>query len=572
MGFLFVSFVAGVLTVLAPCILPLLPVVVGASAGARSKWTPYIVVGSLAASVIAFTFLLKVSSAFITIPPETWSYISGGILVAFGLTLVFPSLCESLPGVSRLSASSNRLLGAGFTRKSIWGDVLIGAALGPVFSTCSPTYFVILASVLPASFLLGTAYLVAYVVGLSIILLLIALLGERFVSRLGVVADPRSYYKRAIGAVFMLVGIAVIAGFDKQFQTKLLDAGVFDVTKFEQRLLEQVDDPVQPSSQLKPTRSNVSADAYTKTPYVEIVNPSGFVNTDGITLKELVGKKVILVDFMTYSCINCQRTYPYLASWYAAYKDQGLEIVAIHTPEFAFEKDKVNVENAMKKFGLTFPVVLDNNYATWNAWGNRYWPRKYLIDINGNIVYDHIGEGNYRETESKIVELLIERKRALGEKGAVEVNDEVAIPQEQVDFSKVKTPETYLGASRVQYLVNAPQASCIGGSCTYAFSDMSTFKGYELSGAWRIDSEYANLESAAGALRMGFSANKVNLVAGSDKPVRVRVLVDGVFQREVTIRAYDLYNLVDLKGVYGSHILELQFLDPGIQAFAFTFG
>src|SRR3989344_3254541 len=159
-----------------------------------------------------------------------------------------------------------------------------------------------------------------------------------------------------------------------------------------------------------------------KQPYVEIVNPSGFLNTgvdsDGkvapVTLGDLVGKKVILVDFMTYSCINCQRTFPHVKAWYEKYKDKGLEIVGIHTPEFAFEKNIENVRVAMKKAGITYPVVLDNDYGTWKAYANNYWPRKYLIDINGNIVYDHIGEGAYEETEMKILELLEERAKLLG--------------------------------------------------------------------------------------------------------------------------------------------------------------
>jgi thiol-disulfide isomerase/thioredoxin len=151
----------------------------------------------------------------------------------------------------------------------------------------------------------------------------------------------------------------------------------------------------------------------TATPYIEIMNPAGFVNTNDqpITLADYVGKQVILLDVMTYSCINCQRTFPYVNAWYEKYKDEGLIVIGVHTPEFSYEKDKNNVEKAMKEFGITFPVVLDNEYATWNALGNRFWPRMYLIDIHGNIVYDHIGEGAYKETEEKIQELLKERAR-----------------------------------------------------------------------------------------------------------------------------------------------------------------
>lgn len=305
------------------------------------------------------------------------------------------------------------------------------------------------------------------------------------------------------------------------------------------------------------------------TPYVEIVNPSGFVNTDGITLGELVGKKVILVDFMTYSCINCQRTFPYLNDWYAKYKNQGLEIVAIHTPEFAFEKDIDNVRAAAMKFGLRHPIVLDNDYSTWSAYKNRYWPRKYLIDIHGNIVYDHIGEGAYDETEAKIVELLNERKSVLGEAGTVVKGEAPNV--ENPDFSRVGTPETYLGANRVQYLVNLPSRSCLSGTCTYSFSSDAP-QGYELMGAWKIDGEYAMLVEGEGAIRIAFTADKVNLVMGSGAPVRAEILVDGVSHKQVVIQEEGLYNLVDLGGSYGSHVMEIRFLDPGVSAYAFTFG
>ncbi len=241
MTFFAIAFIAGVLTVLAPCILPLLPVVIGSSASGRSKATPYIVVASLAVSIIVFTFLLKISTAFITVPQTFWTYLSGTILVFFGITLLFPKVWESIPGLSKVTIRSNKLLGAGHQKKSVWGDVIIGAALGPVFSTCSPTYFVILASVLPASFALGTLYLLAYVAGLSLILLLIALLGERFASRLSGVSNPQSWFKRGLGVLFVLVGLFIMLGLDKQLQTAILDNGYFDITKVEQNLLKKIE-------------------------------------------------------------------------------------------------------------------------------------------------------------------------------------------------------------------------------------------------------------------------------------------------------------------------------------------
>ena len=253
MTLLIVSFIAGVLTVLAPCVLPLLPVVIGSSASGRSPWTPYIVIGSLAFSIIAFTYLLKASTAFIMVPPQFWMYLSGGILFFFGLTLLFPALWESVPGLSKVSASSNKLVGTGYQRQSFAGDVLIGAALGPVFSTCSPTYFVILASVLPASFALGTLYLLAYVLGLSLVLLLIALLGQRLSDRLALAADPRGYWKRGIGVLFVVLGILIATGYEKKLETAILESGYFDITKIEQFLLKKVPDMAVPISSIVPT-------------------------------------------------------------------------------------------------------------------------------------------------------------------------------------------------------------------------------------------------------------------------------------------------------------------------------
>ena len=241
MTFLVVSFIAGVLTVLAPCILPVLPVIIGSSASGRSSWTPYIVVSSLAVSIIAFTYLLKASTAFIMIPPQFWMYLSGGILVFFGMTLLFPALWENIPGLSKLAIGGNKLVGQGMKRQSFWGDVLVGAALGPVFSTCSPTYFVILASVLPVSFALGTAYLLAYVSGLSLVLLLLALVGERLSSSLSGLADSRGWFKRGIGVVFIFLGVLIATGLEKQIEVAILNSGYFDITKLEQFLLQKIE-------------------------------------------------------------------------------------------------------------------------------------------------------------------------------------------------------------------------------------------------------------------------------------------------------------------------------------------
>lgn len=241
-----VSFLAGVLTVLAPCILPLLPVVIGSSVGGRSKVTPFVVIGSLALSVLFFTYILKASTALISIPTYVWGYVSGSILLVFGLVLLFPSLWERLSFVRQTSVGANKLVGEGHQKKSIWGDVLVGAALGPVFSSCSPTYFVILATVLPASFFLGTLYLLAYIAGLVSVLILIALLGQRVTSKLQLVADSHGWFKRGLGLLFLIVGLFIFTGFDKKVETWVLERGYIDgVLQFEQNLLEDVQSDAQ---------------------------------------------------------------------------------------------------------------------------------------------------------------------------------------------------------------------------------------------------------------------------------------------------------------------------------------
>lgn len=236
---LIISFVAGILTILAPCVLPLIPVIVGGSLGdgTVNKKKALTIVISLGISVIAFTLLLKVSTLFITIPEYVWRYISGGLILALGLTTLFPSLWENQI-LARLNRDSNMLLGKGVQKKNFYGDILIGAALGPVFSTCSPTYFIILATVLPASPVLGIVYLLSYAVGLCLSLLLVTLIGQRILARLNIASDPRGWFKRVLGILFLLVGFAILFGFDKKAQFFLLDSGVFDVTTIEHKLLE----------------------------------------------------------------------------------------------------------------------------------------------------------------------------------------------------------------------------------------------------------------------------------------------------------------------------------------------
>jgi len=566
MGLYIISFVAGVLTVLAPCILPLLPIVLGgAVADVANRRRPLIIIGSLSASVFIFTFLLKASTALISVPESFWGYLSGVILAAFGLTLLFPTLWDRVSGVfSKSAAASQRLMARGSQTGGVWGDVLIGSALGPIFTTCSPTFFVILATILPQSTLQGVVHILIYILGLALALFLIAIVGQKLVGKLDWAANPRGWFKRGLGILFIAVAVFVATGADKSVQTSILDAGYFDVTKIEEAITRFFTEPRKDMQ--KPEAIM---------PYIEIENPAGFVNSEPFRFADFVGKKVILLDFVTYSCINCQRTFPYLNAWHDTYADDGLLIVGIHTPEFAFERDIDNVRAAAKEFGLEFPLVLDNDYATWNAYGNRYWPRKYLIDIHGNIVYDHIGEGAYDETEAMIRTLLKERADVLGEVSALEED------MTRVDGYAIETrsPETYFGSSRNERFGNGSPFTA--GSATFTIPERITPNLFYLKGEWQVAEEYIKAQSADSALTFVFDAKNVYIVADTEMGGDLTILIDGkpitaddagadVVDGKVHIDGARLYHLFEGSRA-GIHRLDIQ-TDENVQFFAFTFG
>ena len=353
-----------------------------------------------------------------------------------------------------------------------------------------------------------------------------------------------------IGILFIVLGLFIVSGWEKRLEVAILENGFFDITRIEQYLLKK----------------NSDTAAVSGTPYAEITNPSGFLNTEPLAIGDLVGKKVILVDFMTYSCINCQRTFPHLVAWYDRYKDEGLEIVAIHTPEFAFERDINNVRSALERFGITYPVVLDNEYATWRAWGNQYWPRKYLIDINGTVVYDHIGEGEYEETEMKIRELLAQRADVLG----LTVGDTGALASEAIEQtnSEARSPETYFGSLRNEYLGNGARGR--GGEQTFVTPNDLLPNTLYLGGVWNMAEEYAEAVSRA-SVSYRYYAKQVHIVAEAAVPADIEVWQDGVMIKTIQVQASTLYTLVDDQ-VAGEHTLELRIQGPGVRLFAFTFG
>jgi len=298
--------------------------------------------------------------------------------------------------------------------------------------------------------------------------------------------------------------------------------------------------------------------------------PGGaFINSAPFHLKDFIGNKIILLDFWTYSCINCQRTTPYLNAWYEKYRDQGFLIVGVHTPEFEFEKVYDNVLKNTRDLGIAYPVVQDNDSATWRTYENQFWPHEYLIDIDGYIVHDHVGEGGYDETERAIQAALKERGDVLGVHDRI--SDALTTPTNTItlDPAGVQSPETYFGAARNEYLGNGTRSTT--GPQQLSLPTTTHANRVYLDGNWNFQDEYARSESAGTNIIYTYHAKNVYLVASGDAPVPITVMVDGVVTDHQVIREHKLYPLVH-GTEYGTHTLRIQIDTPGLTAYTLTFG
>lgn len=286
----------------------------------------------------------------------------------------------------------------------------------------------------------------------------------------------------------------------------------------------------------------------------EFAGITKWLNSEPLSMADLQGK-VVLVDFWTYSCINCIRTLPYITKWYEQYKDQGLVVVGVHTPEFAFEKVTSNVETALKRYNITYPVAQDNNYKTWSAFNNQFWPAHYLIDKKGDIVYTHFGEGEYENTEKAI-------RTLLGLEG------DVQMPQQETP-NQAGTSETYLGSARLNNFGGSETPS--NEEQIYAFPKKLAKNKFALEGKWKIEPEAAVHTQGFGRIRFNFTASKVFMVAESSEPTTIKIYIDGKLQKGVTISISDLYSLYESE-VGANHTMEVEFPTGGVRVFTFTFG
>lgn len=386
--------------------------------------------------------------------------------------------------------------------------------------------------------------------------------------------------QKGFGVVMILTAVAIFNNYDRAFQTYIINTfpqyGV-GLTKFEDNasVTQELDKVNQkPVNQTNVGKSSSEMTLPKGPTAPEIISggvwfnmPEGKEGSKRLTLAELKGK-VVVIDFWTYSCINCQRTLPYLKEWYKKYKEKGLVIIGVHSPEFEFEKDEDNVAQAIKDFGLTYPIVQDNDFATWRAYDNHYWPAKYFIDKDGFIRHSHFGEGEYDESEKVIQELL-------NETGAKDVSTQVNNPTYQVT---TKTHETYLGYGRIENFASQEQ---IKNDALAVYTSPSQLGANQVAytGNWNVMEEYANPQKGA-KLLLNFEAKEVFLVMRTKgSPAKVKVYLDDTMQSPgidnkngvVTINADRLYKLINLP-ILGQHILRLEFEDNNAELYAFTFG
>jgi thiol-disulfide isomerase/thioredoxin len=340
---------------------------------------------------------------------------------------------------------------------------------------------------------------------------------------------------------------------------------------------------------IKKAQFSVDKSQFKKAPEFDKV--TGYINTKPINLSDLKGK-VVLVDFWTYSCINCIRTIPYLVDWNEKYADKGLVIVGVHAPEFEFEKNIDNVKAAVKKFGIKYPVIQDNDKGTWNAYQNQYWPRKYIVDSEGYLRYDHIGEGGYAETEKVIQSLLQERSAQLSLDSSLPstnnntITETTTIPEnvQSVDFSKIYSPELYFGYQFARAPLGNPEGFKPDQTVNYSLSDIdSDIKPnvIYLDGTWKNNADNMELQSNTGSIALVYSAKSANMVAGGNGEVSISEdgsTLLGKYRGEdlseegkFTIDGQRLYNL-SVHDNYGAHSIVIDVKGKGFQAYTFTFG
>jgi cytochrome c biogenesis protein CcdA/thiol-disulfide isomerase/thioredoxin len=559
---LLLAFIGGALTILSPCILPVIPFVFSrAGLPFRSSGLPML--AGMALTFAGVAALASYGGGWVVQANKYGRDAALGLLALFALTLLFPQLSEliSRPFV-RLG---NRLSNASRERSSAAQSLLLGVATGLLWAPCAgPVLGLILTGAALGGARVGTSFLLlAYALGAAASLAVALLAGNRVLNALKRSLGFEEILRRIVG-VAVLAGVAVIAfGLDRGLLTRLSENSA---AKIEQGVVDRL----RPgrAAALASTMPAASALA-DEGPFPGFPGGTAWLNTRALTPASLRGK-VVLVDFWTYSCINCLRSLPYVRAWRNAYHNRDFVIVGVHTPEFAFEKDLGNVKKAVRELDVAYPVVLDNDYSIWNAFNNEYWPAHYLIDAQGRIRYHHFGEGNYDETERAIQTLLAQRDGITASQPTRVV---ASGAEREADGSDMRSPETYLGSARTRGFAGNPVPAKV------------ELNHWALNGKWNVGAERIALDAVPGRIVYRFHARDAHLVLGSSsgEPIRFRVTLDGKAPRENagtdvdangygTVRENRLYQLVRQQGAITDRTLTIEFFERGVQAYAFTFG
>ena len=564
------AYLGGALTILSPCILPVLPFVFArADRPFRTNGLPMLI--GMAAMFMAVATLAAIGGGW-AVQANQYGRAAALILLAlFGLALLFPAIADRamrpLVGFGARLSQTADAQGAGFGT-----SLLLGIATGLLWAPCAGP---ILGLILTGAALQGASVatsllLLAYALGAATSLALALLAGGRLFKAMKRSLGAGEWIRRAIGAAVLVAVAAIGLGADTGFLTR---ASLARTNRIEQGLLDRF-------HMAGPPQQADSGKLADQGPMPSLDGAVAWLNSPPLGREALKGK-VVVIDFWTYSCINCLRSLPYVKAWAEKYRGDGLVVIGVHTPEFAFEKDIANVRKALADLGITYPVAIDNDYAVWRAFANHYWPAHYFIDANGRLRYRHFGEGDYAGSERVIRALLAEAHpgRDLGAMSVVRANGVQA-----ASARGRKSPETYIGYARAARSVSRPDV-VKDRPATYDARPVALDQ-WGLSGRWTVGPEHASLDKVGGRILYRFHARDLHLVLGPGadrRPIRFRVTIDGRqpgpdhgsdtdAAGNGIVTGQRLYQLVRIANPGADHDFAIDFIDPGVQAFSFTFG
>lgn len=570
---------AGALTVLSPCILPILPPLLSASVSGRSRHRPFWIVLGLAASFTLFGVVFALFGSFLGLSNAALRHSALFVLFFFALSLLWPALWQRIGnGIGRLT---RRIPGSGLPAAPL-SSLLLGASLGLIWAPCAgPILGIILTlAAVQAAFAPTLVLMAAYSLGAAAPMLMIGYGSRRISDRVTSLRRWGPLSHRLFGALTLAAVVVLFFNLDTLLLAKL-PGPLFISSQIEKRLITPPAHPSNPEEAAFGVESALAAGK--KSPYPILgtmpafTNVTTWLNSEPLTREGLRGK-VVLIDFWTYSCINCIRTLPTVTGWDEKYRGQGLVIVGVHTPEFQFEKDLNNIKTAIARHRIGYPIAVDNDYGTWKAYRNQFWPAKYLIDAEGKLRLTHFGEGDEDGFERAIQSVLMEAKL---------LHQPIAVDplRKPVALSKIRSPETYVGYRRASNFFSNEKMEP-NQTINYTPPPSLRLNYWALGGAWKVIDEAAILQAPQGKIQFRFEAPKLNLVMnGNEKGIPARILVDGAPipanmrgadlgpDGRVIIKDPRLYNLVTLpKEDDKEHLFEMIFDRPGAELYAFTFG